>query len=163
MLNTPAYGDHGGKVLLVEYHHTQIGTVIIAAIGLVFIFMFATSIAIGSFHPIGAVVPVLLILVLYLFSSLTVEVRGGSVTCHFGPGLIRKEIRLSEIADVQPVTNSWLAGWGIRWLPGHYVLWNVSGLRAVELTLTNGKRFRIGMDEPDELARAIQIARGMAV
>jgi len=36
-------------------------------------------------------------------------------------------------------------------------LWNVTGLQAVELTLTHGKKFRIGTDEPDALVRAIQI------
>ena len=46
-------------------------------------------------------------------------------------------------------------GWGIRLIPNGW-LWNVSGLGAVELSLVNGQRFRIGTDEPEQLATAIQ-------
>jgi hypothetical protein len=46
-------------------------------------------------------------------------------------------------------------GWGIRWIPGGW-LWNVSGLDGVELVLVNNRRFRVGTDEPEQLAAAIQ-------
>jgi hypothetical protein len=138
------------------YHHTQTGTVIIVSICLVILFMLGTGFAVGVFLPVQAVVTVLLVLVGYLFSSLTVDIAGGRVTCRFGPGFIRREIPLSNITDVRTVTNTWLTGWGIRWSPGQYVLWNVSGFGAVELTLTSGKRFRVGTDEPDVLEQAIR-------
>ena len=41
-------------------------------------------------------------------------------------------------------------------MPGKYWLWNVSGFRAVELVFKDGKRFRIGTDEPESLIRAIE-------
>jgi hypothetical protein len=41
-------------------------------------------------------------------------------------------------------------------MPGQYWLWNVSGMGAVELQLKNGSRFRIGTDEPETLARAVE-------
>ena len=47
-------------------------------------------------------------------------------------------------------------------MPGQYWLWNVSGLQAVELVLNNGKRFRIGTDEPENLVNAIQINKSSA-
>ncbi|MDI6766999.1 MAG: hypothetical protein QME52_09275 [Bacteroidota bacterium] len=140
-----------------EYHHTQYGTVIILAVGIVIAAILVHFLVSGSIPPTEAGVAILLLITLFLFASLTVEINHGSVVCSFGPGLIRKEIKLSDITDVRPVTNSWFAGWGIRWMPGQYMLWNVSGFQAVELTLTNGKRFRIGTDEPDSLVRAIQI------
>ncbi len=140
-----------------EYRHTQFSTVIIFAVGIVIAAMFVHFLISESVHPIEAGLAILLLVTLFLFASLTVEVNYGSVVCYFGPGLIRKEIKLSDIIDARPVTNSWLAGWGIRWIPRRYMLWNVSGFQAVELTLTNGKRFRIGTDEPDLLVRAIQI------
>ncbi|HSD26575.1 MAG TPA: hypothetical protein VLL75_04680, partial [Vicinamibacteria bacterium] len=40
------------------------------------------------------------------------------------------------------------------------LLWNVSGLDAVELALPEGKRFRIGTDEPGPLAGAITATKG---
>jgi hypothetical protein len=47
-------------------------------------------------------------------------------------------------------------------MPGQYWLWNVSGLNAIELTLKNSKRFRIGTDEPEKLVDAIKVNKGMA-
>ncbi|MBI5021812.1 MAG: hypothetical protein HZB59_10270 [Ignavibacteriales bacterium] len=139
-----------------EYRHTQFGAVIIVAVGIVILAILVHSLIGGLIHPIEAGVAILLLIMVFLFASLTVEINHGNVTCYFGPGLIRKEIKLSDITEVRSVTNSWLAGWGIRWIPGKYMLWNVSGLQAVELTLKNGKKFRIGTDEPELLARAIQ-------
>lgn len=140
-----------------EYRHTQFGTEIIFAVGIVIVAILLHLLVSGSIPPIEAGVAILLLITLFLFSSLTIEINRSSVVCSFGPGLIRKKIKLSKIIDAQPVTNSWLAGWGIRWIPRRYMLWNVSGFQAIELTLTNGKRLRIGTDEPDSLARAIQI------
>ena len=51
----------------------------------------------------------------------------------------------------EEVTTHWIYGWGIRWIPGGW-LWNVSGLDGVELALVSGRRFRIGTDEPEQLA-----------
>jgi hypothetical protein len=50
---------------------------------------------------------------------------------------------------------------GIRLSPGG-VLWNVSGLDAVELSLDGGRRFRVGTDEPRALAAAIAQAKDAA-
>jgi hypothetical protein len=83
-------------------------------------------------------------------------VRDGGLTCFFGPGMIRKRIALADIREAQAVHNPWIAGWGIRWMPSRYWLWNVSGRDAVELTLANGNKFRIGTDEPEKLVEAIQ-------
>ena len=48
-----------------------------------------------------------------------------------------------------------LGQWGVRWTPGGW-LWNISGLDGVELALVSGRRFRIGTDEAEQLAAAIQ-------
>jgi hypothetical protein len=48
-------------------------------------------------------------------------------------------------------------------MPGQYWVWNVSGLDAVELTLRSGRRFRIGTDEPEELAKAIAMNMSLPV
>lgn len=98
---------------------------------------------------------------LFLFYALTVEIQNNIITCSFGIGLIRKSIPLSEVQAVRAVQNPWYAGWGIRWIPGQYWLWNVSGFRAVELTMKDGKRFRIGTDEPEALVHAIESNKKM--
>jgi hypothetical protein len=93
--------------------------------------------------------------VLSLFATLTVTVADDRVRCRFGVGLIRRQIRLSEVRSAEAVRNKWYYGWGIRLTP-HGWLWNVSGLDAVELTFANGKRFRIGTDQPERLLAAIR-------
>lgn len=96
-----------------------------------------------------------LIAVGLLFATLTVTVADGCLTCRFGIGIIRRTIRLKDVRTAEAVRNRWYYGWGIRLVPQGW-LWNVSGLNAVELTFTDGKRFRIGTDEPERLVAAIR-------
>jgi hypothetical protein len=93
-------------------------------------------------------------LVLLLFGVLTVKVNREAVRLRFGIGLIRRTVPLTEVRSWRPVRNPWYVGWGMRLGPG-WTLWNVSGLSAVELALADGRRFRIGTDEPEALSRAI--------
>jgi hypothetical protein len=139
-----------------RYRHTQVGLIIPAVVvGILLI------IAFGGFEPEPGqfIVIAVLVMVLALFYSLTVEVADGMLRCHFGPGLIRRRFLLSEVEDARGVRNPWYSGLGIRWMPGRYVLWNVSGFKAVEIILPGGKRFRIGTDEPEKLLQAIHNGR----
>jgi hypothetical protein len=89
-----------------------------------------------------------------LVSALTVKIEDGSLTLRFGPGAYSKKFALDRITHAQTVRNKWFFGWGIRFI-GNGWLYNVSGLDAVEIILQNGKRRRIGTDEPQLLAAAI--------
>lgn len=137
------------------YKHTQTGWITLAACGgIVLLFQFLPV----PHAPREVLLLVFLIVALAvatLMGTLTVEVNSSLVRLRFGVGLIRKNFRLDEIASCQPVRNKWWWGWGIRLYPGGW-LYNVSGLDAVELVLKNGKRFRIGTDEPRRLTDAIQ-------
>ena len=95
-----------------------------------------------------------------LFTSLTTSVGDGFVDVRFGPGPIRRRIALSEIVSADIGRNRWYWGWGIR-LTSQGWMWNVSGLSAVQLELTNGRRFRIGTDDAERLSAVIrgEIAR----
>jgi len=142
------------------YRHTQVGTVIIGAVvcvACVTLVVFVT--AAGPSFPLTIAVLVMTGVALALFSSLTVEIEKNTLTCRFGVGLIQKRIPLSDIEQVRATVNSWLVGWGIRWIPGKYTVWNVSGFQAAELTMKDGRRFRIGTDEPEALVRAIETAK----
>lgn len=95
-----------------------------------------------------------------VFCSLTTEVDGEEFRARFGvlrwPG---KRAALSDIAAAVPVRLSWLSGWGIR-ITTRGWLFNVSGLGAVIVGLTNGKQFLVGSDEPARLADAINQSLG---
>lgn len=97
---------------------------------------------------------VLIILVVFWFNRLTVRVSGAEVRISFGPNWPRRVIPTQEIVGFRRVRNTWVYGWGIRKVPGGW-MYNVWGLDAVELDLANGKKFRIGTDEPDDLIAAL--------
>ena len=92
--------------------------------------------------------------VMLMMSSLTVSVDSTLIRIRFGGGVCNKKFTLERISDCRPVKNDLMNGWGIRYI-GKGWLYNIAGYDAVELTLKNGKRARIGTDEPEKLAEAI--------
>lgn len=94
-------------------------------------------------------------LILLQFFSITASVDDEAIRISMGIGLIRKTIPLAEVAAASPVRNKWWFGWGVRYLGPEGWMYNVSGLDAVALEYTSGKKFRIGTDDPEGLARAI--------
>ena len=95
---------------------------------------------------------------IWIFSSLHVEVDDTTLRWYFGRGVPKFSIPLHEIQDARVVKNSWIYGLGIHLTPSGW-LYNVSGSKAVEVTRLNGKRVRIGTDEPDALLAAIASGR----
>ena len=135
------------------YKHTQIGwlTLILLGIGILLTgysgILYSNWITLSVFG--------VLVICIILFASLTVIVNNNSIEIKFGSGLIRKEFRFEEIESCTVVKNHWWYGWGIRKIPKGW-LFNVSGLDAVELLMRNGKVYRIGTDDPQELSKFIQ-------
>ena len=96
------------------------------------------------------------LILLGLFYGLTVEVNRDMVRLYFGFGIIHRSILREHIATVTQVSNRWWYGFGIHLTP-HGWMWNISGLDAVELAYHNGKKFRIGTDEPEALLEALKV------
>ena len=145
-----------GETEVKNYRHTQFGSAIVLGSGAI---GFALLL-IAAFSPHPArhfLVGVIVLLVGALFSTLTIAIEDGMLRASFGPGLIRKKVRLAEIASVRPIPVRWWYGWGIHLTP-HGWLYNVAGWKAVEITLLNGRRFCLGTDEPENLLKAIQEA-----
>jgi len=135
------------------YRHTQVGYVTLVAttagaLGL-------ASITVRHHHPVLWVGVALLVLLGFLFSTLTIEVADGELRSHFGPGFWRKRWALADIVGVglAPI-RSW-EGWGIRFTP-QGMLYDVSGTKSVEVHLRSGTSFRLGSDEPERLLAAIR-------
>jgi hypothetical protein len=139
-----------------RYQHTQPGTLML--VGLII-----GAIVVGSaayLYPepgrvVGFAVAFGMVFVAWLFSSLTVIVGDDELQWYFGPGAWKYSIALADIAGVSIVRNSVLNGFGIRMRPG-FRLYNVSGLDAVELHLTNGDIRRIGTDDASALAAVLR-------
>ncbi len=142
----------------VHYQHRQVGWTILATATAALALTDAALL--GSGARAGALAATLVTAtLLLLFSSLTVRVDARKIEARFGIGVIRKRVEIGAIRSTRAVHNSWLLGWGIRLFPGG-VLYNVSGLEAVELVLADGRRVRIGTDEPTALLDAIAQVAG---
>ena len=74
---------------------------------------------------------------------------------------MHKTLPLGDIVSFAAVRNSWASGFGIHYFPGG-VLWNASGLSAVEFKMANGRYVRIGTAEPDAFVAAVRQATGRA-
>ncbi len=99
---------------------------------------------------------VLILFILASFATLAVSVDEKYLRIKFGWGIFKKSWPLREIVSAKAVKNPWYCGWGIRmtiWSPAW--LFNVSGFDAVEVTMKDGKKFRVGTDEPGKLEQAI--------
>lgn len=142
------------------YHHTQSGTITrVAAIG--GLVVAALLLLRMDTRPVLWLLLVLAGLGVFAFSSLTVELDQERLRFWFGPGVFGHTFPLHEIARCTAVRNPWWYGWGIHLTPRGW-LYNVSGREAVELELTDGRRLRIGTDEPDRLCEALTMMKGVA-
>lgn len=132
------------------YEHTQPARAIIGGLtvtGLVFAVLSA------FIHPfiVGAIV---LFIVAYLFRSMTIEISDTELTWYFGSGFPLKRVPISEVVSAEVVRTSFMNGWGIHYTMRGW-LYNVSGYGAVSVTLRSGKRFCLGSDEPEAVARKL--------
>ena len=145
---------------------TQFGTVI------VIIFLPLTLIFAGIFIKSGltwkseSFVPFLLFWVMLLclltFYKLTITIDAQHVSFRLGIGWFGKSYRITDIKSCIPVTNSVLTGFGIRMLSNGW-LYNVSGLKAIELRFNNRNSIiRIGCDKPEEISKLVQSLIGNA-
>jgi len=142
------------------YRHSQFGTPI--AIGTAFGVVLATVVLLSLSRSTIAAAPwlavalyVVLIGPLLLFGRLTVTVDADRILAVFGVGLVRKEIPLSAVRQIEIGTARRWWGYGVRWTPSGW-LYNVAGRKVVRLTLATERAVMIGSDEPEALAEAIR-------
>jgi hypothetical protein len=133
-----------------SYKHTQIGWAMIVIGGVVI----AYAALRGFGTPAMWIALVGVAAIVALFSTLTVTADDDAIEARFGPGIVRRRLPWSQIRTARLVRNHWLAGLGIRWI-GSGWMFNVSGRDALELELANGRRFRIGTDDPAGLHRVV--------
>jgi hypothetical protein len=124
-----------------RYERTQIGHVIIWS--LLAIILIASGGLIGSpFHrELALFVSIVLLVCLILFYRLRITIEDETLRASFGPGIIRKRVRLAEIVACEPIRVRWWYGWGIHLSPYGW-LYNVSGLRRRSDHVTRWQKIR---------------------
>jgi hypothetical protein len=142
--------------MAIQYQHTQRGTLMLVALIAGAVVLAATAyLSPTPSRWLCLALACGLLILAWLFSSLTVLVGDNELRWYFGPGIWQYRMTLSEIRAVRVARNSWTNGFGIRMRPG-LRLYNVSGLDAVELELNNGEIRRIGTDDASGLATALR-------
>jgi hypothetical protein len=136
------------------YRHTQVGTTLLVTCAAVAVAGAVIAWRISGQPATLIVTLIVLAGICIVFHSLTVEIENGELRWYFGPGLWKYRLALNEIHSATTVRNQWWNGFGIRKAPG-FSLYNVSGLDAVELKLRSGETCRIGTDDPNGLAAAL--------
>ena len=132
------------------YQHTQAGKALVNWMIVMFL-VFAIG---GAFvHPL-IVAAIIIAVTAWVFRSMTVEISDTELTWYFGSDFLRKRVPVSEVVSAEPIRTKFWYGWGIHYTP-RGLLYNVSGYDAVAITLRSGKRFCLGTDEPEELARQL--------
>jgi hypothetical protein len=101
------------------------------------------------------IVSIILLVCLVLFCKLKITIKDETLCASFGPGIIRKRVRLGEIVGCEPIRIRWWYGWGIHLTPCG-CLYNVSGFDAVAITLRDGRKFAFGTDDTLGLSEAIR-------
>jgi hypothetical protein len=141
----------------IYYKHTQFGTLTVSVLVAATVLLVLLGFIVG-WHPVAVGVSLILLICAALFYSLTVEISNDHLEIRFGVGIIKKRFEIKDIEKAYPVRNRWYYGWGIRWIP-HGWLYNVSGLDAIEIVMSSGKRYRVGTDQPNELAQVVNETR----
>ena len=139
--------------MIKQYKHTQIGYFLLIVYSIAVLFVGHLNIM-TNFNPFALASLIIVLIALGIFTRLTVTVDDQMIKVQFGLRIIRKAFRLNEIEAYRVVKNPWYYGWGIRFTPRGW-LFNVSGFSAIELQMKNGKTYRIGTDDPDNLAAAL--------
>lgn len=139
--------------------YNQFGTLSVIVLGscLIFCIVMMTISGFNDLAPIGILsfVALIMIICLLIFYKLTIYIDGTYIRFKLGIGLIAKKFLISDIQICKSVRNNPLSGIGIRKIPKGW-LYNVSGLKSIELTFKNQKSIvRIGTNQPDEISEVI--------
>lgn len=140
---------------MIAYRHVQHGYAMYVAFGLAAVAELTSAILIPQARDVLLAGAAIAVALAWFFGRLSVELNDREAALAFGPGLLKKRIDLAEVRAVRAVRNRWYMGWGIKYFGGGW-MWNVSGLDAVELEFRDGRRFRIGTDDPAGLAQALE-------
>ncbi|WP_373943377.1 hypothetical protein L0991_05735 [Vibrio chagasii] len=93
-------------------------------------------------------------LIAILFFSMTIELKGDTLTWYFGFGFWRKVVKVSDIVDTSFYQTKWYQGIGIRMLSDGW-LYNASTGSAIKLSLSGGKHIYIGCKDAQGLKAAL--------
>ncbi|MBP6912644.1 MAG: hypothetical protein KBB86_01785 [Candidatus Pacebacteria bacterium] len=142
------------------YKHTQIGyLMLVVTLAVLAFFVWVYTMALNEVPAVDSgpnlavsAVMFFVIFILLSFAKLNVSIDEKYLKVKFGYGIFKKSFLVDEIVSAKIVKNKWYYGWGVRlWFWPRMFIYNVSGFDAVEIKMTNGKIYRIGTNQPQQL------------
>ena len=139
--------------------YTQFGTLMVIIFVPIIIFsiimIFTEGLQDTSALVAYSIVSLSMIAAMLFFYKLTIEIDDAFISFKLGIGWFGRKYRIDNLISCKPVKNSIWYGMGARLLPNGW-LFNVSGLKAIELSFKNKKSIiRIGTNKPEEIAEIV--------
>lgn len=94
-------------------------------------------------------------IVFFLLVRLRTEIDEKEIRMRFLP-LVKKSVNWTEVKTAKVVNYGFVGGWGVRFWTKYGTVYNTKGKMGLALELTNGKRFVIGTQKPDELRKILE-------
>lgn len=101
------------------------------------------------------VVFVFSLIAMFWFVQLKTEIDQNEIRMHFFP-LVKKRVNWKEIKNAEIVNYGFVGGWGIRLWTKYGTVYNMKGNKGLAIALTDGKKFLIGTQKPEELTAILE-------
>ena len=99
----------------------------------------------------------LMLLFAFSFRNLTVSDEGTELLICFGPlPLFKRRLKYSELEKVEQARSTVMDGWGIHMSPSGGWVWNLWGYDCVDVWYRQGRKLRIGTDDPVALTQFLK-------
>ena len=92
---------------------------------------------------------------LFLIMKLKTSIDKNGINMHFFP-FIKKSVDWQQIKNVKVVNYGFVGGWGIRLWTKYGTVYNMKGDKGLAIALTDGKKFLIGTQKPEELTAILE-------
>ena len=95
------------------------------------------------------------LIAMFWFMQLKTEIDQNEIRMRFFP-LVKKRVSWEEIKNAEIVNYGFVGGWGIRLSTKYGTVYNMKGDKGLAIALTDGKKFLIGTQKPEELTAILE-------
>jgi hypothetical protein len=95
------------------------------------------------------------LIAMFWFMQLKTEIDQNEIRMHFFP-LVKKRVNWKEIKTAEIVNYGFVGGWGIRLWTKYGTVYNMKGNKGLAIALTDGNKFLIGTQKPEELTAILE-------
>jgi hypothetical protein len=141
-----------------EYDHTQSARLylllLVIAIGMFGSAFYIDEIVVQSVILCSGA---LMLLLAFSFCHLSVRDEVVELLITFGPlPLFKRRLKYCELEKVEQARSTIMDGWGIHMSPSGGWVWNLWGYDCVDVWYREGRKLRIGTDDPERLVEFLQ-------